>query len=186
MHTAILMAVLMLTVLAGCGKPDNAGPSAAKPPLNKAVPPPHPNFAGLIEEYRAILKADPDNLAGMIGLGNAYSESGQWKEAIMMYDHVLLIDPRNADVRTDRGNAYRNIGMADRALAEYRAALAYEPANVEARYSLGILYSHDKKDCASAVRVWEEMLQIAPNSPHAQDVRSGIEACRKTLKKRGE
>ena len=33
-----------------------------------------------------ILAGDPHNLAAMIGLGNAYSESGAWREAIIEYE----------------------------------------------------------------------------------------------------
>lgn len=188
MKNILLTVFLGLLLLSGCRNADEKkaflAPAAKEDP--KALETPQtPNYAGLIEEYRSILAEDPDNLAGIIALGNAYFDSGQWKKAITMYHHALLIDPGNADVRTDMGTAYRNLGMPDRALAEYRAALAHEPSHLNAHYNMGIVYAHNRKDYQAAIRVWEELLQIAPNYPQADAVRSGITAFKKGLAKKG-
>jgi tetratricopeptide (TPR) repeat protein len=144
-----------------------------------------PYYHGLVEEYRSVLAEDPNNLAALIGLGNAYYDLGEWKRAITMYEHALAIDSRNADVRTDMGTAYRSLGNSDRALAEYRAALEFEPSHLDARYNLGIVYDHDKKDYRAAVRVWEELLRLAPNYRHAPEIHASLESIRKLLKKGG-
>jgi tetratricopeptide (TPR) repeat protein len=145
-----------------------------------------PYYDGLIQDFRTTLAGDPNNLAALIGLGNAYFDSGQWKPAATMYEHALLLDPQNADVRTDMGTAYRNIGMPDRALAEYRTALESEPGHVSARYNMGIVLAHDKKDYRAAIRIWDELLKIAPNYPHADDIRTGIAALKKQIAKEGK
>ena len=142
-----------------------------------------PHYAGLIAEYRAILAVEPDNLVALIALGNAYYDSGEWKKAIARYEHALRIDPRNSDIRTDSGTAYRNLGLLDRALAEYRLALQYDPAHVNARYNMGIVYAYDRKNLQAAIRVWEEMLRLAPNYPQAEYVRSSIAEFKEQLKK---
>ncbi len=142
-----------------------------------------PYYYGLIEEYQTTLLQDPNNLAALIGLANAYSESGAWREAITQYERVLRLDPRNADVHTDLGTAYRNIGYPDRALAEYRLALQYEPGHVNARYSLGLLYAFNLHNHPAAIRIWEELLRIAPNHPQAEFMRNNIDVFRKTLNK---
>jgi hypothetical protein len=41
---------------------------------------------------------------------------------------------------------------------------------------MGIVYANDKKDAASAIRVWEEILKIAPNYSRAGQIRSMIAA----------
>lgn len=186
MKIFFITVVFFLPLLYGCGKTDDkkvtvvpAGPEQAK--KNDDIQSPY--YYGLIEEYRTTLAEDPNNLAAIIGLGNAYYDSGQWKKAIMMYEHALLIDPRNTDVRTDMGTVYRNIGNADRALKEYRIALEHEPGHLYARYNMGIVYAHDKKDYRAAIRVWEQLLKLAPNFPHADDVRANIAAYHKMFKK---
>jgi tetratricopeptide (TPR) repeat protein len=175
----LAVAVLVLVLPLGCDKPQNRKPSPtprAPQGDNKPGEAKTPYYPGLIEEYQNVLAEDPHNLVALIGSGNAYYDSGEWKKAIAMYERALEIDPRNADVRTDMGTAYRNLGMPERALAEYLLALQHEPGHLNARYNLGIVYANDKKDYAAAIRVWEEILRIAPNYPHAGQLRSMIAA----------
>jgi tetratricopeptide (TPR) repeat protein len=175
----LAVAVLLLALPMGCGKPQDKKPSPSPRILEGGQKPGEaraPYYYGLIEEYRTVLAEDPHNFAALIGSGNAYYDSGEWKKAISMYEQALAIDPRNADVRTDMGTAYRNLGMPDRALAEYRLALQHEPGHLNARYNLGIVLANDKKDYAAAIRVWEGILKIAPNYPNADHIRSMIES----------
>ncbi len=141
-----------------------------------------PYYEGLVEEYKALLTEDPNNLAVIIALGNAYYSSGRWKEAATYYGRALGIDPGNSDVRTDMGTAYRNMGMPNRALAEYRTALEYDPGNQNARYNMGIVYAYDKRDYQAAIRVWEDLLRVSPNHPQSDRMRACITTFRKVLK----
>ena len=143
----------------------------------------NPDYHGLIEEYRATLKEDPENLAAMIALANAYYDSGMWREAIRFYERALTHEPLNADVRTDMGTAYRNLGKPERALVEYRLALNHEPGHLNARYNMGVVYAFDVKNYPVAIHVWEELLRLAPNHPHADDIRTCIVTFKKTLRK---
>ena len=179
MQNLLAVAVLLLALPAGCGKPQDKKPSPAPRTVEGVKKPGEartPYYPGLIEEYRTILAEDPHNFVALIGSGNAYYDSGEWKKATSMYEQALAIDPRNADVRADMGTAYLNLGMPDRAIAEYRLALQHEPGHLNARYNLGIVYANNKKDYAAAIRVWEEILKIAPNYPRADHLRAMIEA----------
>ena len=177
MKNVFIMAAVCLLLVSACGKTDTkkapAVSAATDQPLKRDASL-VPNYSGLIEEYRTILQEDPNNLAAIIALGNAYFDDAQWKQAITMYEHALLLDSRNADVRTDMGTAYRNIGMMDRALAEYRTALTYDRGHLNARYNMGVIFASNKKDYKAAVRVWKELLKLAPNYPHAETIRSAI------------
>src|SRR5512144_2508877 len=169
MRNLLLVAVILLALPLGCSKPQDGKPSPVprgQEESGKSGDAKTPYYSGLIEEYRTVLAEEPNNLVALIGSGNAYYDSGEWKMAIAMYERALVIDPRNADVRTDMGTAYRNLGMIDRALAEYRLALQHEPGHLNARYNMGIVYANDKKNDAAAIQVWEEILKIAPNYPH--------------------
>ncbi len=186
MKNVLLIAVLFFFLLSGCTRQEEKKPSvvpfavpAAIEHSNKLENDQGPYYDGLIEEFRATLAEDPNNFAALVGLGNAYLDSGQWKKAVVMYEHALAIDPRNADVRTDMGTAYRNLGMPDRALAEYRAALVEEPGHLNARYNMGIVFAHDKKNYQAAIHMWEELLKLAPNFPYADHIRASIAALKK-------
>ena len=183
----ILIAALACTpLLSGCNDAEQTkGQAASLPRPGELKSDEHqaPYYHGLIEEYKIILAEDPDNLAAIIAIGNAYYDGGQWKKAITYYEQALRSDPRNADVRTDMGTSYRNMGMPDRAMAEYRAALKHEPGHVNARYNVGIVYAYDKKDYLAAIRAWEEVLHISPNHPQSNHMRTCIVSFRKMIKK---
>jgi len=184
--SALIVAVLCFPLLFGCGKKEEQKipvlPAAPEHSLHRDEAQ-LPNYDGLIEEYRSILAEDPNSLAAIVALGNAYFDDRQWKRAIMMYEHALLLDPRNADVRTDMATAYRNIGMVDRALVEYRTAIEHDPGHLNARYNQGMIYAHDKRDFRAAIHIWEELLKLAPSYPQADNIKSGIATFRKALKK---
>jgi tetratricopeptide (TPR) repeat protein len=185
MKTLAVGVSVFLALLSGCRRADEKRP-AAVPPAAVHAPksePLTPYYYGLIEEYRTILAEDPNSFAALVALGNAYFDSGEWREAIAVYERALAINPRNADVITDMGTSYRNLGKPDRAIAEYRRALALEPGHVNAHYNLGVVYAYDVKDRARAIREWEELLRLAPNHPEADALRKNIIAFKKALKK---
>jgi tetratricopeptide (TPR) repeat protein len=188
MKSVLVAASVFLALFTGCRNDDVKKPTAvptaaAHAPKSEALT---PYYYGLIEEYRTILAEDPNNLAAVLALGNAYFDSGQWQEAIHMYERALAIDPRSADVHTDMGTAYRNMGRPDRALAEYRRALDLEPGHVEARYNLGVVYAYDVKNYTQAINEWEQLLRVAPNHPHADTIRMTIAAFKNARKKDGQ
>jgi tetratricopeptide (TPR) repeat protein len=182
----IMTAICLLLLPCGCrktGTRKTPDVPVATEPATQHGESQSPYYSGLIDEYRRILAEDPNNLAALTALGNAYFDNGQWKEAITIYEHALLINPGDADVRTDLGTAYRNIGMADRALAEYRIALKHDPGHLNARYNTGVVYATNKKNYKEAIRIWEGLLKIAPNYPQAEQMRSIIMTFNKAPKK---
>ncbi len=182
MNTIFFTTVLCFFLLWGCTKSQEKKSASVFPrsqQFGDAEQAKIPNYAGLIDEYRTILSEDPDNLAVMIALGNAYFDSGAWQNAITAYERALQVAPRNADVRTDMGTSYRNLGYYDRALAEYRLALEYDPSHLNARFNMGVVYANDKKDYQAAIHVWEEILKLAPNYPQAELLRSNIAELKK-------
>lgn len=142
-----------------------------------------PYYYGLIEEYRRLLAEDPNNLAGLISLANAYSGVGQWSEAVRFYQHALMIDPGNVVLRTDLGIAYRNMGDSAQALAEFRKVLRDDPLNQEARYQMGILFAYDQKEYGQAIKVWDELLHLAPHHPQAEYMQTCLATFRKIAHK---
>ena len=185
MYSLLIIAGLAVPLLFSCGAPEQkkspfvlqGAHQVQKPSRSQA-----PYYPGLIEEYRLLLAEDPHNFAALVALGNAYFDNGNWKRSIEMYHSALLIAPRDADIHSAMGTAYRNLGLIDRSLAEYRLALKYEPGHLDARYNMGNVYAYDKKDYRDAVRVWTEILRLAPNYPEAERIRSNIAVLNKKMK----
>ena len=185
MKEGIAATVFSCVLLFGCSKEDGGRKAASSPAHEKAAQESAvqtPYYDGLIEEYQRLLAEDPNNLAVMIALGNAYYNCGRWKEAVTNYRRALGIDPGNSDVRTDMGTAYRNMGLSNRALVEYRTALEHDPGNQNARYNMGIVYAYDKRDYHAAIRVWEDILRVSPNYPQSDRMRACITTFKKVLK----
>ncbi len=186
MNNIFIMAVLCLPLLIACVRSEQKKSPAVfheTEQTNKHEEAQAPYYQGLIEEYRTILAQDANNFAALVALGNAYFDNGNWKKAIMMYEHALLIYPQDADVRADMGTAYRNLGLSDRALAEYRLALKHEPGHLDTRYNMGIVYAYDKRDYRTAIRIWQDVLKAAPNYSHAEEIRATIASLKKELKR---
>ena len=181
---SLLSTICLLLLLLGCRKTETQkapGVPVATEPKQGEVQTPY--YPGLIEEYRTVLAEDPDNLAALTALGNAYFGNRQWTEAITLYERALLFNPKDPDVRTDLGTAYRNIGMADRALVEYHTALEYDPGHLDARYNIGVVYASNKKNFREAIRAWEDILKFSPNYPEAEKMKATIMTFKKALKK---
>lgn len=172
----IIVAAAAVLFASGCNRSEERVQPRVLPAHHPAVAgeQQNPYYYGLIEEYKTLLAEDPNNLAALIALANAYCGSGQWKKAIAIYEHALLIDPHNADVRTDMGIAYRNVGQPDRALAEFQKAIKSDPVHQNARYQMGLVYAYDKKDYARATRAWNELLRISPHHPEADFLRHSM------------
>ncbi len=186
MRNGITTAAVLLALLFGCGKTEETRRPPAKAKNANATASQQPYYYGLIEEYRTILAEDPRNRAATIALGNAYYDSGLWKEAITYYERALQLDPRDPDILTDLGTCYRNTGKSDRAIELYKKALQDNPGHLNAMYNLGIVYAYDKKEYLNAIREWEELLRIAPGFHHAAAMRDAIKSFKKKMAGKGQ
>lgn len=160
---------------------------SSPPPLSPSASPlpmvgPAGEYQKKIEELRAILKDDPQNLRALIELGNAYFDTNQVDLAIDAYSRALKIDPKNANVRTDLGIMYRRKGDFDRAIAEFQRASEDDPQHVNSRYNLGVVLLHDKGDLKGALHAWEDFLKVAPSGPRAENIRRQIEKMKEMVK----
>jgi len=75
-----------------------------------------------IENYKEILKKDPNNLQALVNIGNLYFDTRQDLLAIEHYRKALGMDPRNVNVRTDMAVCFRRAGNPDRAVEELKKA----------------------------------------------------------------
>jgi hypothetical protein len=184
MKKALAAAVAFSLFLAGCSKTEGENPAAvsgAQGRTEKSEEVQTPYYYGLIEEYRMTLAQDPHNLAAVIALGNAYYDSGQWKEAITLTT-VPSGSTRERRCAATTGTA---TGISECLTAPFGIP---ESAGIRARSpQCPVQYRrrlvHDKKDYAAAVHIWENLLQLSPHHPQSEHMRSCIVTFRKVLKK---
>lgn len=114
------------------------------------------------EPLLARLKANPNDAALLIQVGDIYKQTHQFKDAADYYSQSLKIDPKNAGVRSDLASALYYSGDVDGALAQVQEALKYDAKNAAALFNLGMIRWQGKKDGKGAVAAWEELLKTNP------------------------
>jgi tetratricopeptide (TPR) repeat protein len=159
----VLLALAALLPLAGCGKRD-APPQEAEPIRLGAD--------SEIENYRSILRKEPNNLQALIGIGNLYYDANQDRNAIASYEKALAIDPSNSNVRTDMAVCFRRAGDYDRAIEELKKAISANPRHPQSRYNLGVILLQDKKDLEGGIKAWEGLLENIPDYPYRDQLKS--------------
>jgi tetratricopeptide (TPR) repeat protein len=158
--------VLLLLTAGGCRKkePSRGGEGDAI------------NLSALneIENYKEILRKDPNNLQALIGIGNLYFDTRQDQLAIEHYRRALALDPRNVNVRTDMAVCYRRKGDPDKAIEELKKVISIDPRHSQSRYNLGVILIHDKKDIEGGVQAWEALLENIPDYPYRESLKAEI------------
>ncbi len=164
---AAAVAVLLALLAAGGCRKKEAPPAGEAEPINL-------NALNEIENYKAILKKDPNNLQAIINIGNLYFDTRQDLLAIEHYTKALAIDPGNANVRTDMALCYQRTGNPDKAIEELKKAISTNPRHAQSRYILGSILIQEKRDVAGGVQAWEGLLENVPDYPYRENLKSEI------------
>jgi tetratricopeptide (TPR) repeat protein len=101
-------------------------------------------------------------------------DAQRFAEAILSYQRALDIDPKNTDVRVDMGTCYRGVGQPLRAIEEYQKALKNNPRHANAYMNSGVVYAHDLNNPKEAIRAFEKYLEVYPQAPNAEQIRTEI------------
>jgi len=131
-----------------------------------------------IDNYKATLRKDPNNLQALIGLGNLCYQTNQDREAIESFEKALALDPSNPNVRTDMAVCLRRIGKHDLAIDELKKAISINPRHPQSRYNLGVILIQDKKDVEGGIKAWEGILENIPEYPYQDQLKHEIRRLR--------
>lgn len=137
------------------------------------------SYDDAISQYKAAIKADPENVSAYIGLGNAFYKKGLHNDAIKALEKAVEIKPYWADCRCNLGAAYSLAGIHDKAVEEFYQAININPNYAAAHYGLGIAFiSAGKFDKASEqVEVLKEL-----DSNFAARLKQSVEESQKNTK----
>lgn len=112
-----------------------------------------------------ITEIAPDITAPYIGLGIAYSRTGNLDAAEEALLEALALAPDHPIAHNEIGIVYRSTGRFDEARASYERALAVYPAFHYARRNLGVLCDLYLGDLACALEHYEAYLQAVAEDP---------------------
>jgi len=118
---------------------------------------------------------DPKDLQSRVQLGNVFFDGEKYPEAITWYEQALALNPGDTNVSTDLGVAYYYTNQPDKALAQFDHSLAIDPKHVKTLLNVGIVRAFGKQDLAGAGKAWQQVVDLAPNSPEGQAAKKGLE-----------
>jgi tetratricopeptide (TPR) repeat protein len=153
---------------------DTAAAAPASPQAQTAAPFDESRAATL----RAAAGKDKSDAASRVQLGDMYFDAERFPEASKWYEEALAADPRNVDASTDLGIAYYYMNQADRALAQFDRSLAVDPKHVKTLLNIGIVRAFGKQDLQGAAKVWQQVIDTAPNSQEARMAQQALQGLR--------
>jgi tetratricopeptide (TPR) repeat protein len=96
-------------------------------------------FAAALAEARSLLEKDPSNPQLQSIYAIECIQSGNYAEALEVFDNVLAQVPGDPVTLTSRGHALKTSGRYEEAVASYRSAISSREGHGEAWYSLANL-----------------------------------------------
>jgi cytochrome c-type biogenesis protein CcmH/NrfG len=154
-----------------------AAPVAQSAPAQQAnaQPQPTPIDPARVAALQDAAAKSPKDAQPRVQLGNMFFDGEQYTQAITWYEQALALEPRDANVSTDLGVAYYYTNQSDRALAQFDHSLSVDPKHVKTLLNVGIVRAFGKQDLAGAGKVWQQVVDLAPESPEGLAAKKGLE-----------
>ena len=151
--------------------------AASTPAPGGGSPPAQPHLdEGEVRRLEELARKDPSNATPRTQIANLYFDAERYDQAIKWYEEALRLDPTNPDVSTDLGVSYYYINQPDRALAQFKRSLEVEPRHTKTMLNQGIVLAFGKQDLEGATRSWQQVVDLAPNSPEGQAARRALDS----------
>ncbi len=100
-------------------------------------------------------------------LGDAYRDTGEFREAILAYRRALDRCPRFCDIRQRLAITLREAGLPHQAIQEFKRVLRTNPRYLAACVQLGLTY-YSLGRSNEAVQLWQEVLTQDPEREDAR------------------
>ncbi|HHU38875.1 MAG TPA: tetratricopeptide repeat protein [Propionibacterium sp.] len=126
-----------------------------------------------VAELMGELQSNPDDVAVLFDLGNAYYQADQYQQASEWYQKVIDVNPDDEKGLVALGATSFNLGDLEKAETVWNRAAELYPNNPEVFYDLGFLYMTTQRMDEMKV-AWDKVIEIAPESEFAKTVQSHV------------
>jgi cytochrome c-type biogenesis protein CcmH/NrfG len=131
-----------------------------------------------VQAMRTVAEQNPADARPRIELGNLYFDAERYTDAITWYEEAVKLSPSDPNVSTDLGVAYYYTNQPDKAIAQFDKSLSVDPKHTKTLLNLGIVKAFGKQDLTGAASAWEQVVQLAPESPEGQAAKKALEGLR--------
>lgn len=120
-----------------------------------------------IEKWSKQVKADPENIDAVLGLGYAYQQAGNYDRALEQYDAAIELDDKSTAALYNRGIVLRELGLSKESERAFWDVLEVQPDHALAAKALGEYYK-SKGQYRSLVRAVRPVVQEHPEMADLQ------------------
>jgi len=124
-----------------------------------------------LDEYREILKINPNDFDAQYQISTTLMEEQKWEEAVQELRKLTQSHPKNVEILNLLGWALLNSGQVDNAFTIWKRSLSYDPSNsstkdnlVRAHLSLGKKLRENGLYTPALVH-FKALLKYLPKSP---------------------
>jgi tetratricopeptide (TPR) repeat protein len=152
----------------------------ASVPAASATPAADEPRAALLDEtkvnaLKAVAEREAANPTPRVELANLYFDAQKFDDAITWYEAALKLNPNDVNVSTDLGVSYYYTNNPDKALAQLDRSLKINPKHAKTLLNIGIVKAFAKQDLQGASQAWQQVIQLAPDSPEGQAAKRALD-----------
>ena len=131
-----------------------------------------------VKALESVAERESSNAKPRIQLANLYFDAERYDEAIKWYEQAVKLSPNDVDVSTDLGVCYYYTNQLDKALEQFDHSLKVNPRHTKTLLNVGVVRAFGKQDLDGAEDMWQQVIEIAPNSPEAQAAKRALDSMR--------
>lgn len=137
--------------------------------------------ADAVRVFERCVKLRPKEVKGWVNLGAAYDAVGKGDLARQQYRVALSVNPQDEIALCRLGASLYAGGFRPSAMDTLRLALQRHPSSYCAYFTMGVAYA-DAQIYHEAIRCWQKVVDLAPNSPEATSANESITTLNELLK----
>jgi tetratricopeptide (TPR) repeat protein len=131
-----------------------------------------------VQALKNVADRETSNPAPRTQLANLYFDAERYDDAIKWYEQAIALAPSDPNVSTDLGVCYYYTNQPDKALAQFAHSLQLDPKHTKTLLNVGIVKAFGKQDLEGASQAWEQVIQLAPDSPEGQAAKRALDSLR--------
>ena len=134
-----------------------------------------------VPAFARCVKVRPKEVKAWVNLGAAYDAIGKGELARQQYRVALAVNPQDEIALCRLGASLYAGGFRPSAIDTLRLALQKHSNSYCAYFTLGVAYA-DAQIYYEAIRCWQKVVDIAPDSPEATSAKESITTLKDLLK----